>query len=415
MNREPKKTTAIVVGVENYDAGQSWNLKGPAHDACKFATWLSDKQVPPENISLFISPLAENRELELPNGLSFQAATEQNVTSLVEKALAQSSHDLLYFYWGGHGVITTAGERQLFYADATVANKKNLDLNALLAFLRTDYFHAGALARQIVLVDACANYVENMGATKDLPQRSFPNGKPLENREQFVLMAAKPGEFAKNLDDEKTGLFTKELMLQLDKSANHLPDMQAITQNLQARFEILRTEKKAEQTATFMWIHDWNSNEELALIGDKSEEIFDYDAYISYVDKEPDLTWVWETLIKSLENEGLKLTVSGEGKPGVEQIVSIEQGIKLAKRIIVVLSDNYLANNMAHFENVLGQTMGIKEGSYRLLPIKFAAMDESKIPVRLSMLTTLNLSHPRRAEREFDRLVQTLQGHLPKK
>jgi hypothetical protein len=60
MNIEPKKTTAIVVGIENYDAGQSWNLNGPANDACQFATGLCDRPVPPENITLLISPLVEN-------------------------------------------------------------------------------------------------------------------------------------------------------------------------------------------------------------------------------------------------------------------------------------------------------------------------------------------------------------------
>jgi hypothetical protein len=30
------------------------------------------------------------------------------------------------------------------------------------------------------------------------------------------------------------------------------------------------------------------------------------------------------------------------------------------------------------------------------------------------MLTTLDLSHPRRAEREFDRLVQALKAPVPK-
>lgn len=415
MNTDPKKTTAIVVGVENYNAGQSWNLNGPAHDACQFATWLCDRQVPPENISLFISPLAENRELALPNGLSFQAATEQNVTGWIEKELAQSTPDLLYFYWGGHGVITTAGERRLFYADATVANKKNLDLNALLAFLRTNYFHARALSRQIILVDTCANYVENMGTAKELPHWSFPNGKPLDNREQYVLMAAKPGELAKNLGAEKTGLFTKELMVELDKSDNHLPDMQTLTQNLQIRFEKLRTENKAEQTATFMWIHDWDFNEELTLIGDKSEEIFNYDAYISYIDKEPDSTWVWETLVERLEAAGFKIMLAGEGMPGVDKVVSIEQDMSQSKRTVIVLSDNYIADNWANFENVLGETMGIEEGAYRLLPIKFTTMDENQIPLQLKKLGSINLSHPRRAEREFKRLVQALRCPLPKR
>jgi hypothetical protein len=79
------------------------------------------------------------------------------------------------------------------------------------------------------------------------------------------------------------------------------------------------------------------------------------------------------------------------------------------------LSEAYLVDNMADFENVLAQTMGIQEGAYRLLPVKIAPIDESKYPTRLSMLTTLDMIHPRCAERESERLVQALQGPLPRR
>ncbi|MEM7578677.1 MAG: TIR domain-containing protein [Cyanobacteria bacterium P01_A01_bin.80] len=146
------------------------------------------------------------------------------------------------------------------------------------------------------------------------------------------------------------------------------------------------------------------------------EDSFHYDTYISYVDKEPDATWVWNTLLPRLEQAGLRIAVSGDVEiPGVARVVNIEQGISQSKRTIVVLSEAYLADNMAEFENVLGQTMGIQEGSYRLLPVKIEEIEENKLPTRLSMLTTLNLIHPRRAEREFERLVKALQVPLPRK
>ena len=86
-----------------------------------------------------------------------------------------------------------------------------------------------------------------------------------------------------------------------------------------------------------------------------------------------------------------------------------------ASRTVVVLSDAYLADNMADFENVLGQTMGIQEGTYRVLPLKVTPVDKSKLPTRLSMLTTVDLSDPSRAEREYIRLVQALKGPLPQR
>jgi hypothetical protein len=142
---------------------------------------------------------------------------------------------------------------------------------------------------------------------------------------------------------------------------------------------------------------------------------FEFDAYISYVDKDPDSTWVWDVLLPKLEEAGLHIAVSGDSaRPGVPRLIDIEQGIKQSKRTVVVLSENYLLDNMTTFESALGQSMGIQEGSYRLLPVKIMSLDAIELPVRLSMLVILELSHPRRAEREFQRLVQSLKSPLPK-
>jgi TIR domain/CHAT domain len=142
---------------------------------------------------------------------------------------------------------------------------------------------------------------------------------------------------------------------------------------------------------------------------------FLYDAYICYVDQEPDRTWVWDTLVPKLEQAGINIAISGEVETlGVAQIVNIEQGIRQSKRTVIVLSDAYLTDNMAEFENTLGQTMGIQEGTYRLLPIKAMSFDSSRLPTRLSMLTRLDLSDSRRTDRVFQRLIQALKSPLPK-
>ena len=111
---------------------------------------------------------------------------------------------------------------------------------------------------------------------------------------------------------------------------------------------------------------------------------------------------------------GLRVAVSGDVEaPGVARVVNIERGIRQAKRTVVVLSEAYLADNMADFEGTLAQTMGVQEGAFRLLPVKITPIDESKYPTRLSMLTTLDMTHPHRVEREFDRLILALRGPLP--
>lgn len=146
-----------------------------------------------------------------------------------------------------------------------------------------------------------------------------------------------------------------------------------------------------------------------------AEPGFRYDAYLSYADQAPDSTWVWETLLPRLEREGVRVAVSGASRdPGVPLVVGIERGILQAKRTVIVLSEAYLEDNMANFENVVAQSLGIEEGAYRLLPVKIAPVDESRLPLRLRMLAMLDLTDPRRADREFGRLAAALRGPLPR-
>jgi hypothetical protein len=119
---------------------------------------------------------------------------------------------------------------------------------------------------------------------------------------------------------------------------------------------------------------------------------------------------VWDTLLPRLEQAGLRIAVSGDvDTPGVARLINIENGITQSKRTIIVLSETYLADNMAKFENVLVQTMGVEEDSARIVPIKFMPIDSNLLPIRIRQLTIRNLAHPRRPQREFDHLVEGLQ------
>ena len=113
----------------------------------------------------------------------------------------------------------------------------------------------------------------------------------------------------------------------------------------------------------------------------RDDEGFVYDAYLSFVDQEPDAAWVWTTLVPTLEKAGLRMAISGvvqsqEWRGSWRQNGAIRQ----SKRTVVVLSPHYLADNLADFENVLARTMGIQEGSYRLLPIIIEAIDKNSLP-----------------------------------
>jgi hypothetical protein len=146
------------------------------------------------------------------------------------------------------------------------------------------------------------------------------------------------------------------------------------------------------------------------------DDDFRYDAYLSYVEQEPDLTWVWDVLVPRLEASGLRIAVSGDvDTPGVARVANVQRGVEQSRRTVIVLSAGYLRDGMAHFENVLAQSLGIEEGTYRLLPVTIAGPGpDVRLPIRLGILTILDLAHPRFAERNFQRLLQALHAPLPR-
>jgi hypothetical protein len=259
---QPTRTYALIVGAERYAAGKDWDLDGPASDAARMGGWLLDRGVPAENILLFLSPLPENQEVPpAPLRAGVQPATHDEIHRALTATLTRREGDLLWIFWAGHGVMTVQESRRLFYADATVATKSNLDLNSLLASLRTDYM--AGFPRQVCVVDACQNHFEGLQSATSLPSETFPVGMPLAWQEQFVLLAAKPGELATNLSAQKAGLFSQALMNELRQEPTDRwpPDVGRVSERLLERFVGLRREGQAKQTPTSFFYRTWEGDE----------------------------------------------------------------------------------------------------------------------------------------------------------
>lgn len=275
----------------------------------------------------------------------------------------------------------------------------------------------------VVIFDCC--HSGGIGTIKDAEQpelKALPANyyeRLQEGKGRVILASSDSTEYSYVMPGDENSLFTKHLLAGLrggiasDDGLIRIFDL----------FEYLQPAVSREQPRQHpLFISKIQENFPVALRlgGQKSpipvsEEGYRFDAYISYVDAPPDSDFVWDVLVPRLRDTGLGIAVSGDvSEPGVDRIVGIERGVRQAKRTVVVLSDAYLADRMANFENVLVQTMGIQEGNYRLLPVTFGVLDASRLPIRLSMLATLNLAHPTRAEREVERLVRALKGPLPR-
>lgn len=404
---------ALIIGVANYQ-----NIPKLPASVLKDAEDIYNVLINPNHCGY----VAENIQLLLD-----QQATQANIKEAFRHLIEKSNVDsTVLFYISSHGGQITAGEKAgeyLLPIDADFFSDETLANTSISGHEFTEFLRNIPAKKVLVIFDCC--HAGGIGQTKSTDSSPLQTGfsdsyyeKLKQGVGRVILASSRSDEYSYILADAPNSLFTHHLLAGLKggiTSDDGLIRIFDLFEYIQPKV----TADKPKQHPIFKCEIQENFPIALYLGGEKitKPEVtpgFRYDAYISYVDKEPDTTWVWDTLLPRLKNQGLKIAVSGDvEQAGVARVVNIERGISQAKRTIIVLSDNYLSDNMAEFENTLVQTMGIQEGTYRLLPVKKDSIDMSNLPTRLSMLTTLDLNHPRRAEREFERLIQALQSPLP--
>jgi hypothetical protein len=406
---------ALVMGIANY----RYLKKLPPtvlKDARDIRNLLVDPKhcgYPPENVRLLLDD---------------QATAARIRAALKTLAECTNPESTACLYISSHGGQVESGPHAgeyLLPVDTDYSSGQSVAETAISGAEFTEALRAIPARKVVVVFDCC--HSGGIGQPKDATAPTIKAGFSdsyydalKEGRGRAILASSRSTEFSWVLPGAENSLFTQHLLAGLRggiPSDDGLIRIFDLFEYLQPRV----TGDQPNQHPIFKAELEENLPVALYLGGQKGvvsrdEEGFRYDAYVSYVDKEPDATWVWDTLVPRLEEAGLRVAVSGDvEEPGVARVVNVERGIQQAKRTVVVLSEAYRADCMADFENVLAQTMGVQEGTWRLLPVKIAPIDEGRLPTRLSMLTTLNLTHPRRAEREFARLVRALQGPLPRR
>jgi len=406
-------THALVIGIADY---RHVNRLPPTvlQDARDIHDLLVDPQhcgYPPGNVQLLL------------DGAATQAAMRQALAGLTARCDLDST---VFCYISSHGGRIESGpcaSEYLLPVDTVYTSAESMAQTAISGTEFTEALRAIPARKVVVVFDCC--HSGGIGQPKDATTPAVKTGFSeqyydalKEGRGRAILASSRSSEYSWVLPGAPNSLFTHHLLAGLrggTPSDDGLVRIFDLFEYLQPRV----TGDQPNQHPIFKAELEENLPVALYLGGQKGvvprdEEGFRYDAYVSYVEREPDAAWVWETLVPRLEEAGLRVAVSGDvEEPGVARVVNVERGMRQAKRTVIVLSEAYLADSMADFENTLAQTMGVQEGTYRLLPVKIAPLDDDRLPTRLSMLTALNLAHPRRAEREFERLVQALRGPLP--
>lgn len=406
---------ALIVGISNYQKIKPLPST-VLNDAKDIYSLLTEPS--------FCGYLIENVELLLDEKATKSALT-QALTDLSTKTNPDST---VLIYFSGHGAQVefgpTAGE-YLLPVDTVYTSGASLVETAISGTQFTDALKAIPARKLVVIFDCC--HSGGIGQPKDPTIPEIKGGLPDNYYDQLVQGKGRV-IFASSRNTEQSyvnrgannSVFTQHLIAGLKGGITSNDGLIRIFDI----FEYLQPKVTAEQPNQHpIFKSDIEENFPLTLylggqkgvspVSPQPQEEFRYDVYISYVDEEPDSTWVWDFLVPKLEAENLKVAVSGDvDLLGVARVINIERGVKFSKRTLVILSNLYLDNNMAEFENVLVQNLGIKEGKARLVCAQKEDVDLSKLPERLQLEKPRKLDDSRRGERNLQNLIEQLKQPL---
>ena len=91
-----------------------------------------------------------------------------------------------------------------------------------------------------------------------------------------------------------------------------------------------------------------------------------YDLFISHA--EADRAWVEGYLLDALDRAGIRHHRETAFALGVPRIVEFENAVKDSRRILLVLSPAYFANDTAGFVELLAQTFGMETSTWPVIP-----------------------------------------------
>jgi hypothetical protein len=411
---EKESAHALVVGIARY---RNIRQLPEVKDATEIAALLADEKrggYPDKNVRLL-----RDEEATL-------TAIRRELGELAGRARPESA---VFIYFSGHGGAVASGPRAgqyLLPVDVAYPDDDALAATAIREQEFTEALRAIPAQKVLIVLDCC--HASGIGqprilsaAGQDLPQPLSDYDVLRGGEGRVILASSRADELSWVPAGSEYGLFTKHLLAGLNGGAASEDGFVRVFD----LFEYLQPKVTAERRDQRPYFKgELGSNFPVALSqggracpAPRTDDGFRYDVYVSYVDRSPDGDWVWDTLLPRLRGAGLRVAVSEDVlEPGVARVVGVERAIVESRRTLLVLSEQSLRDKNVHFENVLAQTVGVKGGTYPLIPVLREPVPDDKIPIRLSQLAPIDLTHPNpaRAEMQFARLIKALGSELPK-
>lgn len=311
---------------------------------------------PPANVTL------------LRDGEATQATIRQALADLA----AQTNDDAtVLIYLSCHGSQITSGPyagEYLLPVDTQYSSDQLLAASSLAGSEFATALQAILAHKLLVILDCC--HASGIGTLKDASTAQVKTGlstayydRLISGQGRAILVSSDANEPSHILAGATHSLFTQHLLAGL---RGGIPSDDGLIRVFDL-FEYIQPHVTGDHPRQHpIFKADLRNNFPVALrlagqakAAARDDEGYVYDAYLSFVDQEPDAKWVWETLVPALEAVNLRIAISGVVQElGVALVIGTERALRQSKRTILVLSPRYLADNLVDFENVLAQTMG---------------------------------------------------------
>jgi hypothetical protein len=361
-----------------------------------------------------------------------EQATKANLQAAFEDAAKRCNADSTFlFYVSGHGG-QLGGSRHrgeyLLPVDALYENDRSLARTALPTKELTALFNAIPARRATAIFDCCHSAgiaqpkaAESPAIESGLSERYFR--ELTMGRGRVVFASCRDSESSYIFPGERNSVFTKHLLAGLRGGApgpGGLIRIFDLWNYLQPRVvEEARSRQPGRAGQHPNLLCKLEDNFALAMhtggigtpVQTAAEKAVTYDAYVSYDPADED--WVGATLVPYLARQcGLNVVTkdSDTSTVGAMKVANIAQGIEHSKRIIVVLSPEFLNNEYTVFETLFATHVGLSQARYRLVPIVYRPCQ--RLPLLLDALTSVN--YPQLGtERALERVCHAVKGPVP--
>jgi hypothetical protein len=415
---------ALAIGIANYASAPALpeNVRWDAQDLHAVLTDPDLCAYPVENATLLL------------DGEATGARIRQALGDLAHRSDAEST---ITIYFSGHGGRVPAGEFAGEYLLPVDVRYGVGDLAGLAASaIRSDEFTAllktVPARKMLVILDCChagsVGYIKDAidpatlaGVTKGFSHAAYET--LATGRGRIVFASARPEEKSYLLPGDRNSLFTKHLLAGLRgdvKSEDTTIRVSRLWEYLWPRVNEAIPQQhpifKGEMEESFP-VALYRGGQQSIIPTD--EQGYEYDAFLSFAQVEPDLGYVWTELVPFLQEKGVRLAIAGDPEviePGVEMVIGIPEVMARCKRTLMVLTPAYFDDAWANFSAIVDATEGIEEGKHRLLPlIVDPELDRATLPAFVRVLQPLDLTHPYLGKRNLETLAARLKGPLPER